>query len=123
MIDISKPYACRNGWAAKVIKAPNGWLYGYIEPGEGLSESVVWFPSGKAVGRNDDHLDLVNVPEQRSVKGWAALREGEKPTPWQSVDIFTGTRPDKHTRNALNIIAMREITVDFTIGEGLGDKP
>jgi hypothetical protein len=125
MIDISKPYTTRAGWKAGAMLGPDGNFYGWVETPSVVIQRV-WNSKGRVFRDSlyDLHPDdLVNVPEQRSVKGWAALREGEKPTPWQSVDIYTGAPPDKDTRKVLNILAMREVELTFTIGEGLGDKP
>src|SRR3990167_9309832 len=79
MIDISKPYACRNGCAAGAMAGPDGRLFGWVTVKRGSDVasplSWTWYADGRAWPDDGGEFDLVNVPEQRSVTLWFNIYE------------------------------------------------
>lgn len=69
---------------------------------------------GSANGRNGDksNLDLIPVPRKHTVSGWlCVMKEGSA--------ALMFSEPDYDAMRVLDIVAMREITVELTEGEGL----
>lgn len=127
--DISKPYACRNGLPASAIRHP-GVGCEHLAIGTyttnnhnraglwALNNGGKWAGDDSSHGgcQQEDHpLDLVNVPETRTVKVWLTLEK----------DGDVSAEPARPTGQYLTrrVIATREVELTFTIGEGLGEKP
>ena len=138
MIDISKPHACRNGLPASAIRHPGvgcdhlaigTYSNDRIRPGLwALNNGGKWAGDDSSHGgcqQKDHPLDLVNVPEQRSVKVWLVFsyewdrENGQTDKPHVNA-YFDRQEGIKTLRN---VIAQKEITVDYVVGEGLGKAP
>jgi hypothetical protein len=57
-------------------------------------------------------LDLVPVPRKRTVSGWLCVSKNE-------TSFLFSNRPAKETVKGCELVAMKEIAVELTEGEGL----
>ena len=135
MIDISKPHACRNGLPASAIRHPGvgcdhlaigTYSNDRIRPGLwALNNGGKWAGDDSSHGgcQQEDHpLDLVNVPEQRSVKVWINVYRERDGLEWFGHPCRTRDSAFSSVGGAERIACIeREMT--FTIGEGLGETP
>lgn len=114
MFDLSKPYCTRDGRAAKVLGTmPDGRLCGWVATRWG---SITWLSQNGECAEDGPALDLVNVPETRTVKvTFAYLSDGTV----RALAPVCRKLNDPAARGTVVARVEREIT--FTIGEGLGD--
>lgn len=112
--DINRPYRTRDGHAANAIVAPDGRLYGWRRDERWQIVSAEWdqvsgLRYGPSYPCNDD---LVNVPENRTVKVWINVYDDG----WFSA---SQTRRDANQNSTPQRIACIEREIEFTVGEGL----
>ena len=116
MLDLTKSYRTRDGREAQAIAAPDGRFYGWIKLGdsiEGLDAGRLLAGSRGSVLRDKGAgLDLVNVPETRTVKGWFNVW----PTHIGHSHLYRAVADRLATPDRIACIE-REIT--YTVGEGL----
>lgn len=111
--DLNKPYRTLGGHEAKVLGTmPDGRLCGWVKIDTGNVYSVDWNTSGALGDRQTHSLDLVNIPETRTVRVWMNVYPNNLGTPYPArgeAELFK--RSDR--------IACIERDITFTVGEGL----
>lgn len=117
-LDLTKAYTTRDGREAKVLGTmPDGRLCGWVAAEiPGVYVSAHWAPNGQ-YGLEDSGMNLVNVPEKRTVTVWINIGDGDV----SSYAIY-GSREEADamsTYSDVRRIACIEREITFDVDEGL----
>lgn len=122
-LDLTRPYACRNGSQAGATRGPNGWLYGWYKM-NGCIISTTWNADGSD-STMPSSFDLINTPQHRTLDVWVNVyKDSDGHLPDQV------GRPTRSLNEAARDAAMQDghgwtriaclnIVRDFTEGDGL----
>lgn len=108
--DINKPYRTRDGRDVSVHQPTGCCFFVGIIRGDGR-HGRTWSLDGTA-DTGEQHTDLVNIPERRTIKVWLWL-DGDG---YVFCDI---AEPNQNGLRKSGARALRALDVNFTIGEGL----
>lgn len=124
MFDINKPYTTRGGKKAHAWVLPKlddlGYAFvGYFEDADGEISTGTWTPDGRYnAGEKTTSLDLINVPEKRTVKGWLNAYDDHHGMDLSMVHP-SKAQADLHSSSFRKRIACIEREITYTVGEGL----
>lgn len=121
--DINKPCATRGGHKVRDLHVLTSPIYGGDAIIGVIEESDPWVTSWTANGQFDagvdEHrLDLVNVPEKRTVKGWLNVYDDHHGMDLSMVHP-SKAQADLHSSSFRKRIACIEREITYTVGEGL----